>query len=310
MGQRQRTNLGSGKVEIVWTPEPPLETATFQLPGGLPLEVCRIPQGTFWMGSREPQEVEGWPTDFSPRHQVCVNHDYWLGKHPVTLAQFRAFCAAQPFAWEKDLNNTHEDQPVVRVSWRDACEFCDWLNGSEVGTVVAGKPQRPQSLAGWRVGLPTEVEWERACRGVAGECPVEERYAYGDDESELPKVARFGLDFRHDEVPRVATREPTDWGLFDMHGLVWEWCADQYKEREYATRASLEIETASTARFESHLGRDSMALRGLRGGSWDNSAAGCRSAVRVRYRAGNSLRLIGFRVAVLPDSERAPPKPT
>lgn len=294
----------------MWTPEPPLETATFQLPGGLPLEVCRIPQGTFWMGSRAPQEVEGWPTDSSPRHRLRVNHDYWLGKHPVTLAHFRAFCAAQSHAWEKDSKNTHEDQPVVGVSWLDACAFCEWLDGSEVGTVGAGKPQRPPSLAGWRVGLPTEAEWERACRGVAGEYPVEQRYAFGDDESELPKVARFGLHFETDEIPRVATREPTDWGLFDMHGLVWEWCADQYEEQKNATRASLEIDPASSARFLSDRRDDKSALRGLRGGSWSVSAANCRSAFRFRFRADFAFRFFGFRVAVLPGPEGAPPKPT
>ena len=262
------------------------------------------------MGSRAPQELKVWPTNSSPRHRLRVNHDYWLGKHPVTLAHFRAFCAAQSHAWEKDSKNTHEDQPVVGVSWLDACAFCEWLDGSEVGTVGAGKPQRPPSLAGWRVGLPTEAEWERACRGVAGECPVEQHYAFGDDESELPKVARFGLHFETDEIPRVATREPTDWGLFDMHGLVWEWCADQYEEQKNATRASLEIDPASSARFLSDRRDDNSALRGLRGGSWLNSAADCRSAFRFRFWADYAYRDLGFRVAVLPGPEGAPPKPT
>ena len=271
------------------------------LPGGIPLEVCRIPAGTFWMGSRE-RVPDPWDTP-APPHQVRIKDDFWLGQTPVTLAQFRVFVHATGSKW-KTTSVTADAQPVVNVSWHEALAFCDWLNSCRSSTPETASVRWPAELADCVATLPTEAEWERACRGATGDSCVEQAFGCGDGAEALTAVAWFARDWNA-EIPRVQQKRPTDWGLYDLHGLVWEWCHDKYSATTYAERAMLTVEPGAAAR-EADQKRDAdRARRVLRGGSWLNSAAICRSAIRNWFRAAYRNWDCGFRVAVVPGPSRA-----
>jgi formylglycine-generating enzyme required for sulfatase activity len=247
------------------------------------------------MGSRDYKEVVSFQS--LPRHQVQLRQDYWLGKHPVTVQQFEQFCQQSGYNWIQLKPNTQGTQPVVGVSWFDARAFCNWLNDSEAGHGTQNKVQRPESLVGWQVGLPTEAEWERACRGAQGANQVEQIFGCGDDEAALTRVAWFGLQWEV-QIPEVQKRDPTDWGLHDMHGLVWEWCTDLLTQADYSTRSALAVDPGAAERFAPPARPVASSQKGLRGGSWCVFAADCRSAIRVSGRAGDSSAFLGFRIAL------------
>ena len=307
------------KRDRVVNPVPPLQTATLLLPGSIPLEVCRIPAGEFWMGSREPGPQWMDEGAMLPRHHVRIEDDYWLSQTPIRLQAFRAFVDARRLErtsamasesstaagkWSTD-RVTEDDQPVVDVSWLDAMAFCDWLNAARHHADANRQVQWPAELAGCHATLPTEAEWERACRGVAGEQLVEQEYGSGDGATALERVGWFGLDST--KIPFVRRKEPTDWGLFDMHGLVWEWMLDAYRPDAYGNRSDISVDPLEGAGAE-HGERSPNAQRVLRGGSWDYSAAFCRSAFRFRYRADFRFWIYGFRLALVPGPSRAPPQ--
>jgi formylglycine-generating enzyme required for sulfatase activity len=140
---------------------------------------------------------------------------------------------------------------------------------------------------------------------VAGEQLVEQEYGSGDGATALERVGWFGLDST--KIPFVRRKEPTDWGLFDMHGLVWEWMLDAYRPDAYGNRSDISVDPLEGAGAE-HGERSPNAQRVLRGGSWDYSAAFCRSAFRFRYRADFRFWIYGFRLALVPGPSRAPPQ--
>ena len=271
------------------------------LPGGIPLEVCRIPAGTFWMGSRE-RVPDPWDTP-APPHQVRIKDDFWLGQTPVTLVQFQMFVQATGRKWETT-RVTAANQPVVEVSWEDALAFCDWLNSCRSSPPETHQVRWPAELAECVATLPTETEWERACRGASGDSCVEQEFGCGDGAEALGAVAWFGLDWNV-EIPRVQQKRPTDWGLYDLHGLVWEWCHDEYSATAYANRAMVTVEPGAAARDDYRKRGADLAQRVLRGGSWYVSAAFCRSAFRYGDWANVSYGSVGFRVALVPVPARA-----
>ena len=183
-------------------------------------------------------------------------------------------------------NNCHPswfkgaDRPVESISWHHAQEFCYCLSR------IVKKNYR----------LPSEAEWEYACR--AG---TKTKYHFGDDESKLRDYAWHGRGydcygedkmFQRGFWPTVTSpvglKQPNPWGLYDMHGNVWEWCADHWHDNY------------EDAPFDGHawLSADESQSRVLRGGSWDYNARGCRSASRIRYTPAIRLNFIGFRVAM------------
>jgi formylglycine-generating enzyme required for sulfatase activity len=163
-------------------------------------ETVTIPSGTFLMGS--PADEKGHFGDESPRHLVEIEYDFEMGKYPVTNEQYALFLEAnpdhpKPAFWDNPKFN-QPDQPVVGVSWHDAQAFAEWAGGR----------------------LPTEAEWEYACR--AGSTS---RYHFGDDEDCLGDYAWYGENSEGATHP-VGEKLPNSWGLYDMHGNVWEWTAD------------------------------------------------------------------------------------
>ena len=223
--------------------------------GGRRFSFIRVPAGTFTMG-----DVTG-AADETP-HEVTLTSDVWMQTTPVTQSQWEAVAGSNPSHFKG------ADRPVEHVSWSDVQEWITKFN-----------PSAKEALAGWRARLPSEAEWERACR--AG---TPTRWCFGDDEARVGEAAWFAGNAGGETHP-VALKRPNAWGLHDMHGNVWEWCQDRYAE--YA---------AAPARDPA--GPETGMYRVLRGGDWHAEAARTRSAVR-RYSVGSfRYSVVGFRLAL------------
>jgi formylglycine-generating enzyme required for sulfatase activity len=226
------------------------------------LELKLLPAGTFTMGSSEGG-------DETP-HQVTLTRPFYLGVYEVTQEQYEQVMG-QNLSEFKGARN-----PIERVSWEDAVEFCRKLSAL------------PEEKAAGRVyRLPTEAEWEYACR--AGSTT---KYCFGDSEAQLGDYAWFRQNSGSKTHPThpvgekpVGEKQPNGWGLYDMHGNVWEWCSDWYVE--YPKGA---VSDPTGAREGSY--------RVLRGGGWVDVAADCRSAHRYGYDPSDRNMLYGFRVAL------------
>lgn len=219
----------------------------------------RIPAGEFDMGSESGSAYE------VPVHRVRISKPFLLGKYPVTNAEYETFLQANPKArppvhWNDGQKNDPL-KPVVGVSWRDAQVFCRWV--------------------GCR--LPTEAEWEYACRaGSKGD------YCFGDNAAELDDYAWYGENSGERMQP-VGQKKSNAWGLHDMHGNVCEWCADWYTPYEVSARKQRTLIDPK--------GGASGSSRVYRGGAWYSSARSVRSASRGGYSPDFSYTDLGFRLA-------------
>jgi formylglycine-generating enzyme required for sulfatase activity len=244
------------------------KTAEFfaeDLGNGVLLEMVKIPGGTYLMGSPAGQGND----DERPQHSVTLS-SFCMGKYPITQAQWLAV-AALPHV-EIPLNREPskfkgESRPVEQVSWHEAVEFC----------------QRLSRLTKHQYRLPSEAEWEYACR--AGTTTP---FYFGETLDE--NLANYGQNIG--ETTTVDKYPPNAFGLYDMHGNVFEWCADCW-HGNYA-----DAPTDGSAWI---IGGNA-EYRVLRGGSWNYNPADCRSAYRSYVAPANRDSLFGFRVfcAVLP----------
>jgi formylglycine-generating enzyme required for sulfatase activity len=239
------------------------------------MKLKRINAGTFTMGS--PDKEDGRFDSEGPQHEVTITQPFYLGVCPVTQREYEKVIGKNPNWFSKDGGGKDKVQgldtrrfPVENVSWDDAAAFCEALNQQD-----KGKP------AGWAYGLPPEAEWEYACR--AGTTTA---YSFGDDPKQLGDYAWF-WDNAEQRTHEVGTRKPNPWGLYDMHGDVWQWCADG--ERKY-----------ESGPIQDPKGPGGGESRVLRGGSWYNGPRNCRSAYRVVNDPGYSHFFIGFRVVLRP----------
>jgi len=257
-------------------PLSPGEDGSVTLPGGVPLDFVWIEPGTFMMGS--PEDELGRDDD-EIQHQVTLTQGYWLGKYEVTQAQYEAIMGKNPSKFQGT------DLPVEQVSWDDAMEFCAKLTEieQEAGTLPEG----------YEYTLPTEAQWEYACRAGtttalnsgkdlsdAHECPeMDEVGWYGYDGSN--EDAENDLNYTHP----VGLKQPNAWGLYDMHGNVWEWCKDW--DGSYPSSAV----TDPTGPINGW-------NRMFRGGCWYDYARNCRSAYRYSGNPSTYSIASGFRVAL------------
>ena len=286
----------------------------------LGMKLLPIHKGEFLMGSDElPSE--------KPIHKVRITKDFYLASHPVTVAEFREFVkdsghkteaeangkgalgfdaeakwiAVKPeYTWKKPGFDQGDDHPVVCISWSDAMAFCKWLSKKE------GKTYR----------LPTEAEFEYACR--AG---TTTRFSSGEEDESLKEVANLAdgaLQKRarenltaYNAAPKgnksggiaawddgyaftspVGKFKPNPWGLYDMHGNVWQWCANwSVRYTEGPQDDTTGLEAATTGRV-------------IRGGTWFIGPLRCRSANRVQRDPTQSFCFVGFRVALAPEAEK------
>jgi formylglycine-generating enzyme required for sulfatase activity len=226
---------------------------------GVALELVALPGGDFMMGSDKSEYA-----DERPAHQVRVS-PFAMGKFEVTQAQWLAVMGGK-----NPSNFSGADRPVEQVSWDEAVRFC----------------QRLSQLTGAQFRLPTEAEWEYAARaGTTTE------YSFGDDDKQLGAYAWFGNNSGNQTHP-VGQKLPNSFGLYDMHGNVWEWCQDWYDENYYA-QLQKQQGVVSNPR-----GPSNRQFRVLRGGSWVFYSNSCRSALRNYYDPGDRYNFIGFRVVV------------
>jgi formylglycine-generating enzyme required for sulfatase activity len=219
-----------------------------------------------------------WTKKITPV-KVLLTKGYWLGKYEVTQSEWKRVMKSEP--WKgKEFTKEGADYPATFVSWNGASEFCRKLTEQQ---------RKAEHLSNdWEYTLPTEAQWERACRAR-----TETSFSFGDDESKLSDYAWFtenagskgGESYAH----RVGQRKPNPWGFYDMHGNVWEWCRDIYSEKLPGGRDP-EVEPD---------GKTGREIRVYRGGCWTNVAPVCRSAIRSwSPQPGERNYILGFRVAL------------
>jgi formylglycine-generating enzyme required for sulfatase activity len=241
-----------------------------------------IPPGALVMGSRGEYAEE------EPRHRVEITKPFWLGETSVTQEQFAVWTSAAGVKHENHFPNKL-GHPAENMDWFEASRFCLWLTGSGL---------LPADFAAC---LPTEAEWEYACR--AG---TDTEYHTGDGAEALAEAGWFDEDWETGSTHPVALKQPNAFGLLDMHGNVWDWCHDVFDERAYCSRVDGVCDPGSMIRdadyrkgrgFES--GKND-PRRVLRGGSWSGTARLCRSAIRNWTTPVNRLWNCGFRVCLVP----------
>ncbi len=235
---------------------------------GVTMEFVRIPAGGLHMGS--PTSEKDREDDEGPVHEVRITKPFYMGKYEVTQAQWKAVMGTT-VSQQRDkagvpwhLKGEGPEHPIYYVSWEKAVEFCKRL--------------------GRKFRLPTEAEWEYACRAGS-----RTRFHYGDDPnySELDQYAWYYGKSDNKTHP-VDQKKPNAWGLYDMHGNVYEWCSDRYVfHRNYENAGSTDPTGPASAKNP---------LRAIRGGSWLNKPERCRCANREGFMQGVGYDLIGFRV--------------
>jgi len=236
----------------------------------LELEMVKIPGGSFTMGLPEGEEGGGSSSWEVPQHQVTIQ-PFYMGKYPITQAQWKAV-ANLPLVKDPSYFKG-ANRPVEQVSWRDAVEFCQQL------AKYTGKQYR----------LPSEAEWEYACR--AGTTTP---FHFG--ETITTELANYDSSRTYGSGPKGKYRKETTevgsfqvanaFGLYDMHGNVWEWCRDDWHDN---------YEGAPTDRSAWVDGNDD-GYHPQRGGAWNSEPVNCRSADRNNLKKG--LNNVGFRVVV------------
>ena len=234
------------------------------------MEMVRIPAGSFMMGSPSSESGRGKDED---QHRILLNHDFLLAATEVTQAQYEAVMGKNPSRYKGP------ERPVERVSWFDAVDFCNKLSEKEGLTPVYRVKEKSvawiRGADGYR--LPTEAEWEYACRAT-----TRERFHSDNDKSDLGLWSWFYSNSRK-KTHLVGEKLPNAWGLYDMHGNVWEWCWDWYG--------------LYTAEKADPTGQTNGANRVRRGGGWDCGPLDCRSANRSRGYADINHSTNGFRPA-------------
>jgi len=235
------------------------KTFPVSLPGSVPLTLCYCPAGSFTMGS--PASEEGRNAD-EKQMPVTLTKAFWLAQTEFTQAQWRAVIGTNPSEFNGD------NLPVESVIWEDVQDCLKVMNS------------RVPLPSGWKWVLPTEAQWEYACRaGTTG--------AYA---GELDQMAWYSANSAI-KTHLVGTKKANAWGLYDMHGNVWEWCHDLWDGSTPLSGGTDPLGTAGSAHV-------------LRGGSWFNLGPPCRSASRRRPGPGTRRDYLGFRPAAVPSGSR------
>ena len=231
-----------------------------EITNSIGMKLVLIHAGTFTMGSDE--KPEGLLT--KPPHEVTISKPYYLGAYEVTQDEYEKVMGNNPSRFKGAKN------PVEKVGWDDAVSFCKKLS-----------EMPKEKAAGREYRLPTEAEWEYACR--AGSTTS---YSFGETAESLGEYDWFAVGSAGKSHP-VGEKKANRWGLYDMHGNVWEWCQDRFGN--YPTGASTDPK-----------GPSGDLLRVYRGGCWSLDAGLCRSAIRNGFDSSASNYVSGFRVALSP----------
>jgi formylglycine-generating enzyme len=231
-----------------------------------------IEPGSFLMGSNEEEvneitsaEVRKYARHEIPKHMVNITEGFWLADTPCVEAIWALHVGRENMPNKpSSMSEPRPDLPITNVSWNDAQQFLAFLNDS--------------LPSGLEAALPSEAQWEYACR--AG---TQTAYWWGDE----PDTTRMNVDLNRIGATSVKLFPPSPWGLHDMHGNVWEWCADEgvrsFTQQTVQNPLSINEKTA---------------LRVLRGGAWYYYPAYARAAFRLDYPRGDAWRYAGFRLAL------------
>ncbi len=238
-----------------------------------------IPSGEFWMGSPESEKKR---SNDETQHHVILTQPFRMAQTPVTQSQWQAIMGTTIRELEKnktlDSDKTTGEgdaHPVYFVTWEDALRFCDRLTKQDRDS---GNIDEIEAYS-----LPTEAQWEYSCRAetetaYAGEGLEDYGWFRGNSES---------------TTYEVRGKKPNGWNIYDMHGNVWEWCADWYEEK------------LGEGALEDPEGPKTGSARVVRGGSWSRSALHCRSAFRFKYTPSGRLDSLGFRPVLANKQQRA-----
>jgi formylglycine-generating enzyme required for sulfatase activity len=238
------------------------------------MKLALIPAGAFPMGSTDsdPDAL----SDEKPQHRVRITQPFYLGVTEVTQGQYQAVMSENPSQFKGS-----DDLPVEQVSWLDAVRFCNKLSDREGRNPYYRIDGNTVALAGGDgYRLPTEAEWEYACR--AG---TTTRFSFGDDEKELGRFAWYDANSNRRTHP-VGERQPNAFGLYDMHGNVWEWCWDGYDSAYYKQSPANDPQGPGLA-----------AYRVYRGGGWSLWPRYARSAHRNGNNPVYRYDYLGLRLA-------------
>jgi formylglycine-generating enzyme required for sulfatase activity len=241
----------------------PGQEMSIDLGNGIKMEFVWIPAGSFQMGS--PDGETGRKDNEGPAHEVTISSGFWMGKYEVTQEQYGQVTGNNPSQFNGD------DNPVERVTWNDAKAFCKTV------TTKTGETCR----------LPTEAEWEYACR--AG---TSTKYCTGDSQGALFR-AGWNRGNSEGKAHAVGGKKPNAWGLYDMQGNVWEWCEDWYGANYYGKSPSTDPQGAAAG-----------LRRVTRGGSWCHPTDYFRVAVRSDCPPTRSYDSLGFRACLSQVSSR------
>ena len=245
---------------------------TILLPGEVPLRLVWVPAGSFMMGRYDGEQDSFVVED--PRHEVTLASGFWMGKYPVTQLQWLALRNTWPGTAPSVAGGQGANHPAYYISWNDARQFIDALNAH-----IDGSGQGPLT-----VRLPSEAEWEYACR--AG---TQTRFYWGDDPNytDIQEYAWFSGNNTPPGTKPTGQKLPNAFGLYDMVGNVMEWCEDDLHNNYIGAPATGDA-WVDTPRSMNRM---------IRGGSYKASGQYCRIAYRVYGEVGLRLDNLGFRIA-------------
>lgn len=230
---------------------------TLDLGNKVTMKLALIPAGKFMMGS--PKDEKGRKDNEGPQHEVAITKPFHMGIYEVTQDQYKQIMGNNPSDFKRRRN------PAENVLWDDAVEFC----------------QKLSQKTGKTVRLPTEAEWEYACRAGS-------KTPYNTGETISTRQANLDNGPGRNTMA-VGSFKPNDWGLYDMHGNVWEWCSDRFSEDYYANAEKTDPQGPAPA---------SGGCRVVRGGYHASFPRSCRSARRDWMDPRSRLCSLGFRVVV------------
>jgi formylglycine-generating enzyme required for sulfatase activity len=250
-------------------------TSSLDLKNGVKIELVLIPPGEGMIGNKhtilETRRKFGgkreWLADEYPLHRVSFDRPFYIGRFEITQAQWKAVMGENPAFFRAG-----DGQPVEQVSWLDATKFCRALS----------------KMTGRTVRLPSEAEWEYACRaGSEGD------FSFHDSS----KLEDHGWLAKNSQVRthEVGKKPPNRWGLHDVHGNVSEWCQDPWKDTYENATLNGSKETTD----------GDPEVRAVRGGGWFDPKVQCRSSSRAPYSRRHRYSYVGFRVVVEPPNEKA-----
>ena len=283
VAKEENTNTPKENVKIIASPTSPLKPLTLEswVLKDLDLEMLKCPAGSFMMGS--PDEIEKSYIDYDSHkrefgfdygekpHKVTITKPFYIGKFEITQRQYESIIGKNP----TDDTDKGDNKPVVRVRWVDAIKFCTLLNYKYENLIPKG----------YKFTLPTEAQWEYACR--AGTTSV---YNNGyDDGTNIEEVAWF-IDNSQRKLFPVGQKQPNAWGIYDMHGSVSEWCYDIYEK--YLESDVTDPKVSSDSPYHVY-----------RGGSYRDYFTKCHSSARYGYDLKTYNIAIGFRVALVLDED-------